>query len=210
MEGILAFHVLAAVELVGIAVFALSGALLAARKGMDPFGFALLGTATGIGGGTLRDILLGIGPVQWILDPTAAMVCVAVSTAAYFIAGHFEKEGRARALLWADAVGLALFAVTGTAKAFAAGAPTLSAVVLGVMSATFGGIMRDIIAGETPLVLKKDIYVTAALAGAATYALALWAAPPALAAAIGFGVGFGVRAGAIRYGWSLPTYRGEN
>ena len=94
-------------EWAGVAVFALTGALVAARKQMDPFGFALLGTVTGIGGGTLRDILLGARPVPWIGDPTVVAICVAVSLAAFFTAHHFESEGRARTLLWADALGLA-------------------------------------------------------------------------------------------------------
>lgn len=194
------------VELIGVAVFALTGALVAARKGMDPFGFALLGTVTGIGGGTLRDLLLGASPVGWIADPTAAMVCVGVSLAAFGLAGRVETAGRGRALLWADAVGLALFAVTGTAKALNAGVPMFSAVVLGVMSATFGGIIRDVIAGDVPLVLRKDIYVTAALVGASVYVLSLLVLAPVPAALCGFVAGFLVRAGAIVRGWSLPAY----
>jgi uncharacterized membrane protein YeiH len=194
------------VELIGVAVFALTGALVAARKGMDPFGFALLGTVTGIGGGTLRDLLLGVSPVGWIADPTAAMVCVGVSLLAFLLAGRVEAAGRGRALLWADAVGLALFAVTGTAKALNADVPLFSAVVLGVMSATFGGILRDVIAGDVPLVLRRDIYVTAALAGASVYVLMLMVLAPVPAALCGFLAGFVVRAGAIVYGWSLPAY----
>ncbi|MEI8144230.1 MAG: trimeric intracellular cation channel family protein [Alphaproteobacteria bacterium] len=199
---------LAAFELVGIAVFALTGALVAARKGMDPFGFALLGTVTGIGGGTLRDIFIGATPLSWIIDPTALIICVFVSTAAFFSAHRFESEGRARLLLWADGVGLALFAVTGTAKALDASVPVISAIVLGVMSATFGGIIRDVIAGEVPFVLKRDIYVTAALFGATVFAVALLVVHPFGAMALGFMAGFGVRAGAILKGWSLPTHGG--
>ena len=196
-------------EWAGVAVFALTGALVAARKQMDPFGFALLGTVTGIGGGTLRDILLGARPVPWIGDPTVVAICVAVSLAAFFTAHHFESEGRARTLLWADALGLALFAVTGSAKALGTGAPAVSAVVLGVITATFGGIIRDILAGDVPMVLRRDIYVTAALAGAGAFALLLLAAPEPLAALAGFAVAFGARALAILKGWSLPQYGGR-
>jgi uncharacterized membrane protein YeiH len=197
------------IEWVGVAVFALTGALVAARKAMDPFGFALLGTVTGIGGGTLRDVLLGLSPVPWILDPTVAIICVAVSVAAFFTAHLFQSEGRARTLLWADSLGLALFAVTGTAKALGAGAPTVSAVLLGVITATFGGIIRDILAGDVPLVLRRDIYVTAALAGATVFALALAMVPMPVAALLGFAVAFGARAFAIAWGWSLPQYGGR-
>ncbi len=195
-------------EWVGVAVFALTGALVAARKQMDPFGFALLGTVTGIGGGTLRDVLLGAAPVPWILDPAPVIICAGVSTIAFFTAHLFQTEGRARTLLWADALGLALFAVTGTAKALSNGAPTVSAILLGVITATFGGIIRDILAGDVPLVLRRDIYVTAALAGATAFALTTRLLPAVAAALLGFAICFGARAFAIVKGWSLPQYGG--
>jgi uncharacterized membrane protein YeiH len=194
------------IEWVGVAVFALTGALVAARKGMDPFGFVLLGTVTGIGGGTLRDVLLGARPVAWIMDPTVVLICTAVSLAAFVSAHHFEREGRARTLLWADALGLALFAITGTATALASGAPPVSAVLLGVVTATFGGIIRDILAGDVPLVLRRDVYVTAALAGSTAFTAAMAVLPLEAAAVLGFAVGFGLRALAILRGWSLPQY----
>lgn len=193
-------------EWAGIAVFALTGALVAARKQMDPFGFALLGTVTGIGGGTLRDVLLGIRPVTWIIDPTAVVICAAVALAAFFTAHLFERENRARAILWADAVGLALFTATGAARALDAGAPAISAVLLGVVTATFGGIIRDILAGDVPLALRRDVYVTASLAGAVAFvAVNLWISPD-LDDLAGFTTTFAIRALAIRGNWSLPTY----
>jgi uncharacterized membrane protein YeiH len=195
-------------EWAGVAVFALTGALVAARKQMDPFGFVLLGTVTGIGGGTLRDVLLGAAPVPWILDPAPVMICAVVATAAFFTAHLFQSEGRARTLLWADALGLSLFAVTGTAKALGNGAPTISAILLGVITATFGGIIRDILAGDVPLVLRRDIYVTAALAGATTFAFASGVMQGVAAALLGFAIAFGARAFAIIRGWSLPQYGG--
>lgn len=196
-------------EWAGVAVFALTGALVAARKHMDPFGFALLGTVTGIGGGTLRDVLLGVRPVPWILDPTVVIICLVVSLAAFFTAHLFEREGRAQAILWADALGLALFTVTGTAKALDAGAPAISAMMLGVVTATFGGIIRDILAGDVPLALRRDIYVTAALAGAVAFVLANRFLSPEVDDIIGFVVVFVTRALAIRRGWSLPQYGGK-
>jgi len=193
-------------EWAGIAVFALTGALVAARKQMDPFGFALLGTVTGIGGGTLRDVLLGISPVTWIIDPTAVVICAAVALAAFFTADLFEREDRARAILWADAVGLALFTATGAARALDAGAPAISAVLLGVVTATFGGIIRDILAGDVPLALRRDVYVTASLAGALAFvAVNRWVSPD-LDDLAGFTTAFVIRALAIRGNWSLPTY----
>ena len=152
-----------------MAVFALSGALVAARKGMDPFGFALLATVTGVGGGTLRDLLIGADPVFWVGDPTDVLVCLMVGVATFCLGPRriavFDGGLRGRALLWADALGLALFAVVGTGKALDAGVPALSAVVLGTVTATFGGIIRDTLAGMTPLVLRQEIYVTAAASG---------------------------------------------
>jgi len=196
-------------EWAGVAVFALTGALVAARKQMDPFGFVLLGTVTGIGGGTLRDVLLGARPVPWILDPTVAIICAAVSLAAFFTAHQFERDGRARTILWADALGLALFTVTGTAKALEAGAPAISAMLLGVVTATFGGIIRDILAGDVPLALRRDVYVTASLAGAGAFALANRTVSPDIDDLIGFVVVFAIRALAIRRNWSLPQYGGR-
>lgn len=193
-------------EWAGVAVFALTGALVAARKQMDPFGFVLLGTVTGIGGGTLRDVLLGVRPVPWILDPAVVIICAAVSLVAFVSAHQFEREGRTRVILWADALGLALFTVTGTAKALEAGAPAISAVLLGVVTATFGGIIRDMLAGDVPLALRRDVYVTASLAGAVAFALANRFVSPDLDDLCGFAVAFAIRGLAIRHGWSLPTY----
>lgn len=193
-------------EWAGVAVFALTGALVAARKHMDPFGFALLGTVTGIGGGTLRDVLLGIRPVTWIIDPTAVVICAAVALAAFFTAHLFEREDRARAILWADALGLALFTATGAARALDAGAPAISAVLLGVVTATFGGIIRDILAGDVPLALRRDVYVTASLAGALAFvAVNRWISPDFDDLA-GFATVLVIRSLAIRGNWSLPTY----
>ncbi|WP_280177454.1 trimeric intracellular cation channel family protein [Microvirga pakistanensis] len=198
-------------EVIGVAVFALTGALMAARKGMDPFGFALLATLTGVGGGTVRDLLIGIRPVFWVGDPTDVLVCLVVAEAVFALGpknvAALEGGRRGRVLLWADALGLALFAITGTAKALAAGVPALSAIALGTITATFGGIIRDIFAGSTPLVLRQEIYVTAAALGAAvTVTLQVIGLPPIWGAAAGFGAAFGLRAFAILRGWSLPAF----
>jgi uncharacterized membrane protein YeiH len=198
-------------EAIGVAVFALTGALMAARKGMDPFGFALLATLTGVGGGTVRDLLIGTRPVFWVGDPTDVLVCLIVAGIVFALGpkrvAALEGGRRGRVLLWADALGLALFAITGTAKALAAGVPALSAIALGTITATFGGIIRDIFAGTTPLVLRQEIYVTAAALGAAvTVTLQVVGLPPAWGAAAGFAAAFGLRALAILRGWSLPAF----
>jgi len=198
-------------EAIGVAVFALTGALMAARKGMDPFGFALLATLTGVGGGTLRDLLIGIRPVFWVGDPTDVLVCLVVAETVFVLGpkrvAALEGGRRGRVLLWADALGLALFAVTGTAKALAAGAPALSAIALGTITATFGGIIRDIFAGTTPLVLRQEIYVTAAALGAAvTVTFQAVDLPLPWSASAGFIAAFTLRALAILRRWSLPTF----
>jgi uncharacterized membrane protein YeiH len=199
-----------AVEAFGVAVFALTGALVAARRGMDPFGFALLATVTGVGGGTLRDLLLGVRPVFWVSDPTDVIVCVAVAAGTFGLGPRrvtaLEGGRRGRLLLWADALGLALFAVMGAQKALAAGAAGLTAIALGTVTATFGGIIRDMLAGTTPLVLRQEIYVTAAALGAAIFVVARMGGLEVGAALLGFAGGFGLRALAIARGWSLPAF----
>lgn len=198
-------------EILGVAVFALTGALVAARKGMDPFGFALLATVTGVGGGTLRDLLIGTRPVFWVGDPTDVIVCVAVAAGVFLLGPKrvsiLEDGKRSRLLLWADALGLALFAAVGSAKAMAAGVPPVSAVALGTVTATFGGIIRDLLAGDVPLVLRRDIYVTAAALGAGVYVLSREIGlGPEISGVAGFASAFILRALALLRGWSLPAF----
>jgi uncharacterized membrane protein YeiH len=197
---------LTAIDWFGTAVFAVTGALVASRKRMDIFGFMLLGCVTGMGGGTVRDVMLGALPVFWVREPVYLAICVAVSAATFFLA-HIP-ESRYRVLLWLDAAGLALFCVVGADAALRAGANAVIAVAMGVVTATFGGVARDILGGESPLILRKEIYVTAALAGAVAF-VGLWAlgAGGAIPAAAGFAACFVIRALALTYGWSLPVYR---
>jgi len=181
---------LMALDWIGIAIFAVTGALVASRKRMDIFGFMMLGQL----------------PVFWVEAPAALAICLAVSAATFFLA-HIP-ESRYRALLWCDAAGLSLFCVVGADKALDAGAGPFIAVAMGVMTATFGGVIRDILGGESPLVLRKEIYVTAATAGATLYvALALLDIAEPVATAAGFALCFAIRALALHYGWSLPVYR---
>jgi uncharacterized membrane protein YeiH len=197
---------LTALDWFGIAIFAVTGALVASRKRMDIVGFVLLGAATGIGGGSLRDLMLGQLPVFWVKDQAALVICIAVSAATFFLA-HIP-ESRYRALLWCDAAGLSLFCVVGADKALEAGAGGFIAVAMGVMTATFGGVIRDILGGESPLILRKEIYVTAALAGAGAYVgLAALGMSDAIATGAGFALCFAIRALALHFHWSLPMYR---
>lgn len=196
----------AVLDWIGLVAFAATGALVASRKQMDVVGFALLATATGIGGGTLRDVLLGQTPVSWMKQPAPLLACVAVAVVIFFTAHILQS--RMRVLLWLDATGLALFAVTGAELALAAGAGTVASVVMGVVTATFGGIIRDILGGETPVILSREIYVTAALVAAGVFVGCRLAGYPAPVAPIaGFLAGFVLRGVAIHWGWSLPRYR---
>jgi uncharacterized membrane protein YeiH len=195
----------AALDWLGIIAFAVTGALVASRKQMDVVGFVVLGTVTGIGGGTLRDVLLGL-PVFWVREPAYLIACALASVLVFF-AAHIPQS-RYRYLLWLDAVGLALFAVSGAEKAAQAGADPIVAVTMGVMTATFGGIVRDLLGGESPVILSREIYASAALAGAAILVVLTAAgAPREWAVGSGFASGLLIRAAALRYGWSLPRYR---
>ncbi|MGG5810642.1 trimeric intracellular cation channel family protein [Falsiroseomonas sp. CW058] len=192
----------------GIAVFAASGALVASRKQMDAVGFVAIAVITGFGGGTLRDLLLGRTPVFWLRAPELLGIAAAAGVFVFFTA-HLV-ESRFRALLWADAVGLSLYAVVGAEIALVAGADPWAAVFLGMVTATGGGIIRDVVCNELPLILRREIYITAAVAAAAAYvALRLAPLPRDLALVAGIAVGFGTRGAAIWYGWSLPSYRGR-
>ncbi len=190
----------------GIAVFAASGALVASRKQMDAVGFVLIGAITGFGGGTLRDLLLGRTPVFWLAAPELLGIAAGAALLVFFTA-HLV-ESRFRALLWADAVGLALYAVVGAEIALGAGADPWAAVLLGTVTATAGGILRDVVCNELPLILRREIYITAAAAGAAAYvALRLAPMPRDAALVAGILTGFGLRGAALWFGWSLPPYR---
>ncbi|WP_022728470.1 trimeric intracellular cation channel family protein [Fodinicurvata sediminis] len=193
-------------DLLGVAVFAASGALTASRKQMDIFGFALVATVTGIGGGTLRDLLLGIQPVFWINDPAYPLTCVAIAVIVYFTA-HLV-ESRFRTLLWADALGVAMFCITGAAIALAAGAPPVSAVILGTVTATFGGLTRDVLCNEIPLILRREIYATAAAAGATVFVvLDLLGSPGWLDIALAFTTALALRGAALSFGLYFPVYK---
>src|SRR5262245_17751404 len=132
-----------ALDWFGIIIFAISGALVASRKEMDAVGFILLGTATGIGGGTIRDTLLGALPVFWLTEPAYLVACVLASSATFLLA-HIPQS-RYTLLLWFDGIGMALFAVTGAEKALLAGTCPGVSIAMGVITATFGGIIRDIL-----------------------------------------------------------------
>lgn len=199
-------------EYVGTAAFAVSGGAVAVRAGMDWLGVAVLAVVAAIGGGTLRDLLLGRIPVGWIQDPWP--VWVALGTAAVVIAEAYwhprKPPDSRRVILVADAAGLAVFTVAGAQLALAAGTTGPVAVLLGVVTGTGGGVARDVLARQRPLVLVGQIYALTAVAGASVFvALTDARAPVEAARWAGIAVALVLRLLAIRYAWSLPRFPGR-
>ncbi|MCB1462009.1 MAG: trimeric intracellular cation channel family protein [Nitratireductor sp.] len=195
-------------DLAGVAVFAATGALAASRKQLDIIGFMFLAGLTGIGGGTVRDLVLGIDPVFWVESSTYIGVCAATALAVYLAAPYVEY--RYRLLLWLDAIGLSAYCVMGAQRGIEAGAAPLVAVVTGILTATFGGVLRDVVSGEPSVLLRREIYITAALAGAGLFvALERAGVDVAIAAGTATLGALVVRGGALAFGWTLPGYRGR-
>ncbi len=191
-------------DLAGVFVFAISGALAAVRKGMDVFGIIVLALMPAVGGGTLRDLVLG-EPVFWVQNTESIWAALLAAALTFFVA--HKLESRMRWLIWADAAGLALFCVVGAEKALAVSGSPLIAIMLGVATGVAGGIVRDIICNEIPLVLRNDqeIYATAAFVGAGLYCLMIYVAvPPTYALWVGMLAAFLTRTAAIKWGWRLP------
>lgn len=190
-------------DYLAVGVFGLSGALTAARKKHDFVAFIFFAAMTGVGGGSVRDLLIG-APVFWIQSPGYILACL---TAAGAIWMFWQPEWKFRAILWFDALGMAGYSVLGAAKSLSLGIHPASAIVMGVLTAAFGGILRDVLAEEPNLLLRREIYITAALAGACSFVtLRLLQIDFWIAAFIGFALAFVLRAGAIHYGWSLPAF----
>lgn len=189
---------------IGVFVFALSGGIAAVRRDMDLFGVIVLAFLPAVGGGTLRDIILN-QPVFWLDDTDYLGLAALGGLAAFFFTKFIEEF---KPLRWADAVGMALFAVVGAQKAAMLEHNFVVVVIMGAMTASAGGLIRDVVANQDPLLLKEDIYATAALLGALVYA-ALWfyGVDPRIAFAAGFVAAFILRALAIVFGLKAPKAR---
>ena len=197
--------VLRALDIAGMSVFAVSGALAAARQRLDIIAacfFALLAAA---GGGTVRDLLIG-APVFWMRDPTTLVICLTVAIAVWLVPLRWWPT---RALDWFDAAGLAAYAVFGAGKALSFGIAPLPAAAMGIVTACLGGVIRDVVAGVPSIMLRNELYVTAALLAAALFVGLTSAGVPAPIASLGgAAAGFALRGAAIRWGLALPRHPG--
>lgn len=186
-----------AIIYLGDVVFAISGALTAMRYRMDIIGVLLIGIITGIGGGTIRDLLIG-RPVFWAQDPTEIVLCGAASIVTFFLLD--DEILRRKGMIWGDTIGLAAFGVVGCHIALAEGIPWSVAIFMGMVTATGGGVIRDVITNTQPMILSGQLYATAALVGASIYAALAAAGVPELAReCIAFGAALALRTAAIRY-----------
>ncbi len=188
----------------GIAVFAISGALLAAEKRQTVVTFFFFAVVTGVGGGTLRDLLIG-APVFWVHTNATLVICIAAALLVWITSRHWFAG---KALLWFDAAGLGAYATYGAAKALAFGVAPVPAFVMGVLTACAGGIIRDVLAGEPSILMRPELYVTAAaLASGLLVVLTLLGVPGIMAVAVAAIAGFTLRGFAISRGLSLPAYK---
>ena len=188
-------------------IFALTGALAASRAQLDIVGFVFLACLTAVGGGTLRDLSLGRDPVFWVNDP--GMIASAVLAALLvFITAHL-LESRLRTLEWLDALALSVAVPAGVGVALDMAQTWPIVLIMGVATGTFGGLMRDVVCNEVPLVLKKgELYASAALAGASAALIAsLWTDSRLIILLSCAVITFALRAGSMRFGWCLPVYK---
>ncbi|RKF14672.1 trimeric intracellular cation channel family protein [Roseovarius spongiae] len=192
-----------------VLVFALTGALVASRAQLDLVGFAFIACLTAVGGGTLRDVVIQRDPVFWIGDPTYILIAVAAALVVFFTA-HLV-ESRKRWLIWLDSFALAVAVPAGVAVALAMAQPPLIVVLMGIMTGCMGGLMRDVVVGEVPLVLHQgELYVSAAFAGALLAALLDGGGIDRVVALGACGLAtWALRAGSLLFGWSLPVYKGR-
>ena len=198
-------------DLAGIALFALTGAVLAARLKQTFVTMAFFALVTGVGGGTVRDLLIR-APVFWIDDPWVAAVCLGTALIAWFTpVSWWEGKG----IAYADGAGLAAYAVLGSAKALAYGIPPVPAALMGVITGCVGGIIRDVVAARPSIIMQPELYVTAAALSAALTVAGMVAAPllgmgDTWVWGAAFASGFALRSAAIRWEWGLPSYGGRD
>ncbi len=197
----LLIHIL---DLIGIAAFAATGALLASKRGMDVFGGLVLAFVTGIGGGTMRDMILDV-PVFWLTEPGYITACLAGFFLVYFFQWRFREAPKATINLL-DMIGLAVFTILGAQKTILLGLPPATAIMMGVLTGCGGGLLRDVLANEVPMILtRKKLYATASLAGAILFVL-INPISPVIAVTIGFIAVITLRLGSLFKDWRLPFF----
>lgn len=197
---------ISALDIIGTFVFAISGIRMAARKDMDIFGAAVVGFATAIGGGTMRDILLDSHPITWIADITYPIVILSAIPFTFLIRNRFKSI--TKPLFIFDTIGIALFTISGMEKALSFGLNPFMAGVMGMTSAVVGGVIRDVLCREVPLIFREEIYATACLMGALTFYLGIYfAIPENINYIITTACIVGIRVAAIRYKLALPKMK---
>ena len=193
-----------ALDMAGTVVFALSGILLACRSRMDPIGMLVLAAVTAVGGGTLRDLVLGVAPVFWIRDPTYLWVILATVLCA-LVGFHYIHRLNRVVLPVADAFGLALFVIIGANKAMLLGTSGVVAVLMGLFTGVAGGMIRDVLARRVPMVLCREVYATAAIAGGVVFVALASLGAPRLGILLSLVTTLGLRLAAIRWQLALPV-----
>lgn len=193
-------------DYVGTFAFAVSGALAAAEKKLDLFGAVFLGFVTAIGGGTTRDMMIGNTPVSWLQDPVYFYVIVAAVALTFLFTKTVLRFPKA--LFFFDTIGISVFTVIGIQKGLHAGIYPPLAVMMGILTAVMGGIIRDVLCNDIPLIFHKEIYATACLAGGIFFAFFEFInMPEPFAALIAAGVIFTIRSLSVRKGWALPRFK---
>lgn len=194
-------------DILGTSVFAISGVLLAGKLRMDPFGVLVLGVVTAVGGGTIRDMALANGPAFWVKDPTDLVVALVTCVATILLVRHPRTLPK-WILPVLDAIGLAVFVGIGVNKAFAAGTGPLVATCMGVLTGVGGGIIRDVLAREIPMILRTEVYATACIIGGSIHATSYYFFHLDLddSAYIGMIITLAIRLAAIRWSLKLPTF----
>lgn len=190
-----------------VLVFALTGALVASRAQLDIIGFIFMASLTAVGGGTLRDLVLGRDPVFWVAQPELILIATAAAVFVFWTAHLLES--RYRWLLWLDAIALGVAVPAGVGVALVGGFGPVIIVIAGVITGTMGGLMRDVVGNEVPLILKgSELYLTCAFGGAVMALLLVWLGLPRPLALSGGGCTvFLLRAGTLVWGWTLPAYK---
>lgn len=194
------------IDIVGTFVFAISGALAASEKRFDIFGAGILALVTAVGGGSLRDVLIGATPVGWMRDLNYLAVIIAAVLVSFFFKSHILQLRRTMFLF--DTIGIGLFTILGLQKTLGVGLSPVIAILMGVVSAVFGGVLRDVLSNEVPLIFRKEIYATACLAGGVVFVLLQWAwTAPVINMLVAIGLIITIRALAVKRHWALPVIR---